>query len=110
MVLPESQREALRVCPVFLQACFVIGSVHPGMGDAEGSGSASLPPQLSSSILAPAANPANMKTNSLPLFAINFPLLQRREKNNSVDNITYSRLCTENLAVQSFLSLLGALV
>lgn len=44
--------EALAVCPVFLEAGFVTDSVQQGMGEAEGSGSASLPPQLSSATLA----------------------------------------------------------
>ena len=44
--------ERLDVCPVFLEAGFVTDSVQLGMGEAEGNGSDSLPPQLSPSILA----------------------------------------------------------
>lgn len=53
--------------------------------------------------------PSQYENKFSPLFAINFPLVQRRGGKKSVLT-TYSRLCTESLAVQSFLSLLGALV
>lgn len=65
-------RERLSVCPVFLEACIVTDSVQLGIGEAEGRGSASLPSQLSSSILALSNTKPNMKTNSQPSLQLIF--------------------------------------
>lgn len=121
----RSPREALSICPVFLEACFVTDSVQQGMGEAEGSGSASLPPQLSSSIPGIQLHQANLKTNFWSSLQLIF-LCHGEQKKITSDNITYSRLRTENLAVhkrkkkkiqknlfvlqEQFFTLLGAVV